>query len=144
MKKSFKYNHIELNANDDSFLNTKINFTPEVFEYDESKIPYEVMEVICDIFHKWRMDYVSRAGVRNEKIKNEEPRLKAIRKQIEDLRKTERKAQVILKWLGIRRKDGIPEPKGTKYANRSIKSGLANGINEDVDFIKEDNDEQSV
>ena len=128
MKKSFKYNHIELNANDNSFLNTKIDFTPEVFDYDETKIPYEVMAVLCDIFHKWRMDYVSRAGIRNEKIKNEEPRLKAIKKQVLDLQNTERKAQVILNWLGIKRKPNIPEPKGTKYANRSLKSGLANGL----------------
>ena len=88
------------------------------------------MEVLCDIFHKWRMDYVSRAGIRNEKIKNEEPRLKAIRKQITDLRNTEHKAQIILNWLGIRRKPDIPEPKGTKYVNRSPKSGLANGLPE--------------
>lgn len=132
MKKSFKYNHIELNAHDDSFLNTKIDFVPDVFDYDHDKIPLEVMEVLCDVFHKWRMDYVSRAGIRNEKIKNEEPRLKAIRKQVEDLRATEHKAQVILNWLGISRKPGIPEPKGTKYAERSIKSGLANGLGENV------------
>ena len=132
MKKSFKYNHLELNANDDSFLNTKIDFTPDVFDYDHDKIPLEVMTVLCDIFHKWRMDYVSRAGVRNERIRNEEPRLKAIRKQIIDLKNTEHKAQVILNWLGIKRKPDIPEPKGTRYVDRSPKSGLADGLPEEV------------
>lgn len=133
MKKSFKYNHLELNANDDSFLNTKIDFVPEIFEYDTEKIPYDVMEVLCDIFHKWRMDYVSRAGIRNEKIKNEEPREKAIKKQITDLQNTEHKAQVILNWLGIKRKPDIPEPKGTRYVDRSLKSGLANGLQKEND-----------
>ena len=133
MKKSFKYNNLELNANDKSFLNTKIDFVPEIFEYDTSKIPYDVMEVLCDIFHKWRMDYVSRAGVRNEKIKNEEPRKKAIKKQITDLQNTEHKAQVILNWLGIKRKPDIPEPNGTRYVDRSPKSGLANGLPKEND-----------
>ena len=132
MKQSFKYNRLPLNANDNSFLNTKIVFTPEVFEYDEEKIPYEVMEVVCDMLHKWRMDYVSRAGIKNEKIKNEEPRLKAIRKQIEDLKATERKAQILIQWLGIKRKPDIPEPKGTTYIERSPKSGLTDGINVEV------------
>ena len=131
MKKSFKYNNLELNANDKSFLNTKIDFVPEIFEYDTSKIPYDVMEVLCDIFHKWRMDYVSRAGVRNEKIKNEEPRKKAIKKQITDLQNIEHKAQVILNWLGIKRKPDISEPKGTRYVDRSPKSGLANGLSKE-------------
>lgn len=81
LKKSFKYNHIKLNANDNSFLNTKIEFKPEIFDYDTEKIPYHVMKVLCDMFHKWRMDYVSRAGVRNEKIKNPEARQKAAIKQ---------------------------------------------------------------
>lgn len=133
MKKSFKYNNLELNANDDSFLNTKIDFVPEIFEYNIEKIPYDVMEVLCDMFHKWRMDYVSRAGVRNEKIKNEEPRKKAIKKQITDLQNTEHKAQVILNWLGIKRKPDIPEPKGTRYVDRSLKSGLANGLQKEND-----------
>lgn len=133
MKKSFKYNHLELNANDNSFCNTKIDFVPEVFDYDHDKIPYEVMVVLCDIFHKWRMDYVSRAGIRNEKIKNDIPRQKAIRKQILDLQNTEHKAQTILQWLGIKRRPDIPEPKGTKYVDRSQKSGLANGIEVSVD-----------
>ena len=91
------------------------------------------MEVLCDMFHKWRMDYVSRAGVRNEKIKNEEPRKKAIKKQITDLQNTEHKAQVILNWLGIKRKPDIPEPKGTRYVDRSLKSGLANGLQKEND-----------
>lgn len=137
MKKSFKYNHIELNANDDSFLNTKIDFVPEVFDYDKDKIPLPVMEVICDMFHKWRMDYVSRAGIKNEKIKNEEPRNKAIKKQIIDLKNTERKAQIILRWLGIKRKPDIPEPKGTKYVDRTPKSGLDNGIAVDIPEFEE-------
>lgn len=128
MKKSSKYSHLELNANDNSFLNTKIDFTPEVFDYDQNSIPYEVMTVLCDMFHKWRMDYVSRAGIKNERIKKEEPRQKAIRKQILDLQATEHKAQVILTWLGIRRKPDIQEPEGTKYVDRSPNSGLANGL----------------
>ena len=44
------------------------------------KIPYDVMESLCDYFTKLQRDYVSRANIKNEKIKNEEPRLKAIRK----------------------------------------------------------------
>ena len=121
MKQSFKYNQIPLNANDDSFLNTKIEFTPEVFDYDTERIPYNVMVVLCDMFHKWRMDYVSRAGIRNEKIKNIEAREKAIRKQVVDMQNTERKAQVLLRWLGISRKDNISEPECTIYINRAMK-----------------------
>ena len=129
MKKSFKYNHLELNAHDDSFLNTKIDFTPDVFEYDQDVIPTEVMEVFCDMFHKWRMDYVSRAAIRNEKIKNPDAREKAVRKQVNDLKNTEQKAQILLNWLNIKRKPDISEPKGTKYVERSDKSWLSNRIN---------------
>ena len=132
MKYSCKFNRLPLNANDNNFLNTKIDFTPEVFVYDEGKIPYEVMEVLCDYFHKLRMDYVSRAGVRNEKIKNEEPRNRAIKKQQEDLKNTEKKAQILLNWLHVARREDVPEPKGTKYIDRSPKSGLDTGVKVDL------------
>lgn len=128
MKQSFKWNALPLNANDDSFLNTKITFTPEVLEYDEDIIPYDAMESICDYFNKLEKDYVSRSNIKNEKIKNEEPRLKAIKKQVIDCQRTEKKAQAIIKWLKIKRKEDIPEPKGTKWVVRSEKSGWANGL----------------
>lgn len=130
MKQSFKWNALPLNQNDNSFLNTKIVFTPEVFEYDEELIPYDAMLSLCDYFNKLEKDYVSRANIKNEKIKNEEPRLKAIKKQIIDCQKTESKAQAILRWLGIKRKEDVPEPKGTKWIVRSEKSGWADGLPE--------------
>ena len=137
MKQKYKYNRLPLNANDNSFLNTKVEFKPEIFEYDHEKIPYDVMEVLCDYFHKLRMDYVSRAGVKNEKIKNEEPRLKAIRKQVEDLKRTEEKAQTLLKWLHIARREDVPEPKGVTYINRSPKSGLEQWATNEVEDDKD-------
>lgn len=127
MKQSFKWSRLPLNANDDSFLNTKINFTPEVLEYD-SNVPYDAMMAICDYFNKLEKDYVSRSNVRNEKIKNEIPRLKAVRKQIKDCQMTEEKAQALIRWLNIKRKPDVPEPKGTTYINRSEKSGWADGL----------------
>ena len=130
MKQSFKWNALPLNSNDHSFLNTKITFCPEVLDYDEEKIPYDVIAVICDYFTKLQRDYVSRANIKNEKIKKEEPRLKAIRKQIIDCQKTESKAQILLRWFGIKRKPDIPEPKGTKWIERSEKSGWADGLPE--------------
>ena len=141
MKQSFKWKALPLNANDNSFLNTKITFTPEVLEYDEN-VPYEVMEVICDYFNKLEKDYVSRSNIKNEKIKNEEPRLKAIKKQIIDCQRFEEKAQTIIRWLKIKRREGVEEPKGTKWVVRSERSGWANGLPEDAsnDEIKEDND----
>lgn len=132
MKQSFKWNALPLNANDDSFLNTKIEFCPEVFEYDSVEVPYDVMLVICDYFNKLEKDYVSRSNIKNEKIKNEEPRKKAIKKQIIDCQKIEAKAQTLLRWLHIKRKPNIPEPKGTKWIERSIKSGWANGLPDEV------------
>ena len=131
MKQSNKYNRLALNANDHSFLNTKIEFTPDKFEYNQNMISYEVMEVLCDYLHKLRMDYVSRSAIKNEKIKNEEPRLKAIRKQVIDLQNMERKAQILLNWTGIKLKPGVEDPKGTKYIDRSPKSGLADGLPEE-------------
>ena len=128
MKQSFKWNALPLNVNDDSFLNTKIYFTPDVFEYDCEKIPYDAMLSICDYFNKLEKDYVSRSNIKNEKIKNEEPRLKAIKKQIEDCKKTEAKAQALLRWLNIKRKQNIEEPKGTKWIERSLKSGWSDGL----------------
>lgn len=89
------------------------------------------MQVICDVLHKWRMDYVSRAGIKNEKIKNSEAREKAVKKQIEDLKHIESKAQTLLNWLDIKLKPDITEPKGTTYITRSPKSGLADGLQED-------------
>lgn len=130
MKQSFKWNALPLNQNDNSFLNTKIEFTPEVFEYDESMIPYDAMESLCDYFNKLEKDYVSRSNIKNEKIKNEIPRLRAIKKQIIDCQKFEAKAQALLRWLGIKRKPDIPEPKGTKWIERSPKSGWDNGLPE--------------
>ena len=130
MKQSFKWNALPLNQNDDSFLNTQIIFTPEVLEYDEDRIPRDAMEALCDYFGKLQKDYVSRSNIKNEKIKNEEPRLKAIKKQIIDCQKFESKAQALLRWLGIRRKPDIPEPKGTKWIERSPKSGWADGLPE--------------
>ena len=128
MKQSFKWNALPLNANDDSFLNTKIQFTPEVLEYDEEFIPYDAMESICDYFNKLEKDYVSRSNIKNEKIKNEIPRLKAINKQVIDCQRFEGKAQALLRWLKIKRREDIPEPNGTKWVVRSEKSGWANGL----------------
>ena len=68
MKQSFKWNALPLNLNDDSFLNTKVQFEPEHFDYDESKIPYDAMMSLCDYFNKLEKDYVSRSNIRNEKI----------------------------------------------------------------------------
>lgn len=130
MKQSFKWNALPLNKNDKSFLNTKVYFTPEILEYDEDYIPYDAMLSICDYLNKLEKDYVSRSNIKNEKIKNEEPRLKAIKKQILDCQRFEEKAQAILRWLNIRRKDGVEEPKGTKWIERSPKSGWANGLPE--------------
>lgn len=130
MKQSFKWNALPLNQNDNSFLNTKVQFTPECFEYDENKIPYDAMMSLCDYFNKLEKDYVSRSNIKNEKIRNEKPREKAIKKQIEDCQRFEAKAQAILKWLDIRRKENIPEPKGTKWVVRNEKSGWADGLPE--------------
>ena len=128
MKQSFKWNALPLNQNDNSFLNTKVNFTPECFDYDQEKIPYDAMMSICDYFNKLEKDYVSRSNIKNEKIKNEEPRLKAIKKQIVDCQRFEAKAQSILRWLDIKRKPDVEEPKGTKWIERSQKSGWADGL----------------
>ena len=87
---------------------------------------------LCDYFCKLEKDYVSRSNVKNEKIKNEEPRKKAIKKQITDCQRFEEKAQAILRWLGIKRKDNVEEPKGTKWVERSPKSGWADGLPEVV------------
>ena len=102
MKRSFKWKALPLNVNDDSFLNTKIVFTPEVLEYDKN-IPYDAMESICDYFNKLKKDYVSRSNIKNENITNEVRREKAIKKQIIDCQKTEKKAQIIIKWLKLRK-----------------------------------------
>lgn len=131
MKRSFKWKALPLNVNDDSFLNTKIVFTPEVLEYDKN-IPYDAMESICDYFNKLEKDYVSRSNIKNENITNEVRREKAIKKQIIDCQKTEKKAQIIIKWLKIKRKEDIPEPKGTKWVVRSKKSGLADGLPKEI------------
>ena len=128
MKQSFKWNSLPLNKYDDSFLNTKLVFTPETLEYDDDLIPYDAMLAICDYFNKLVRDYVSRSNIKHEKIKNPVAREKAIHKQIVDCQKSESKAQAILQWLGIKRKPDIPEPKGTKYVERSQKSGWATGL----------------
>ena len=133
MKQSFKWNALPLNAHDNSFLNTKVEFMPEHFEYDENLIPYDAMQSLCDYFNKLEKDYVSRSNIKNEKIKNEEPRLKAIKKQILDCQRFEAKAQAILKWLKIKRKEDVPEPKGTRWIERSQKSGWADGLPEVTD-----------
>ena len=86
------------------------------------------MSSLCNYFNKLERDYVSRSNIKNEKIKNDIPREKAIKKQIIDLQRFEEQAQAILRWLGIKRKPDIPEPKGTTYVERSPKSGLADGV----------------
>jgi len=128
LKQSFKWNALPLNKYDENFLNTKVYFVPEMFEYDEKEIPYDAMSSLCNYFNKLERDYVSRSNIRNEKIKNDIPREKAIKKQITDLQRFEEQAQAILRWLGIKLKPDVPEPKGTIYVERSSKSGLAEGV----------------
>ena len=132
MKQSFKWNALPLNAHDDSFCNTKVDFRPEHFDYDENKIPYDAMESLCDYLVRLEKDYVTRSNIKHENIKNEDKRLKAIRKQVIDCQKTENKAQAILRWLGIKRKSDVEEPKGTKWIERSPKSGWKDGMPKEV------------
>lgn len=100
-----KANRIKLDPDDHSFLNTKTPYIPENFEHNLSD---DEIEVVLDYLNKIRMDYISLV-YNGATAKKEEVRRKIEHKKTEKLAKLEHKAQIMLKFAGLKKRKAQAE-----------------------------------